>query len=109
MGTIIYLIVMIGIYCFAAYCLMGIMDRCSSAREKWWAWVPILNMYAIWELSDTEILWFILMFIPLINFVAIVMIMMPVAEKCGLDRVWGIYMIIPLFNFYVMWKLGYGQ
>ncbi len=109
MRTIIYLIIWIAFYCFTSYCIMGIMERLGSPRPRWWAWVPFLNTYALWELSDTEIIWFILTFICMINFVAIVIILMPIAEKCGYDRVWGIYILIPFFNFYVMWKLGYGQ
>jgi hypothetical protein len=109
MFFVIYFIFMIAIYCWVAYCLMGIMERCGSTRERWWAWVPILNMYALWELSDLEIVWFVLMFIPFIDIVAIIMIMMPVAEKCGSESYWGILMIVPIFNFYVIWKLGYGE
>ena len=109
MQTIIYLLVWIALYCFSCYCIMGIMDRLGSSREKWWAWVPFLNMYAIWELSDMELIWFILTFICLINIVALVLIMMKIAEKCGYESWWGICVLIPIFNFYVLWKLGYGQ
>jgi hypothetical protein len=84
-------------------------------QKSWYAWVPFLNYWMMVELSTRESSWFwiifITMFIPCINIVGLVMlviVMMDISEACGKESWWGILWIIPIVNFVIMYMLGSG-
>jgi hypothetical protein len=84
-------------------------------QKSWYAWVPFLNYWMMVELSTRESSWFwiifITMFIPCINIVGLVMlviVMMDISEACGKESWWGILWIIPIVNFVIMYILGSG-
>jgi hypothetical protein len=102
-------------YILTAWLLYRIGKRLGYDRP-WFAWIPIANMYMMVDLSTKEtVTWFLVilitMFIPCINIVGLVMLIivwMDVAERCGKERWWGILIIIPIVNFVIMYILGNG-
>lgn len=101
-------------YIFAGWLLYRVGKRLGY-ENSWYAWVPFLNMYMMVKLSTREDSWFwiilITSFIPCINIVAVVMLVivwMDIAERCGKENWWGILIIIPIVNFVVMYILGSG-
>jgi hypothetical protein len=102
---IIYAIVSIAIYVFIAWCLQTIAKR-FNIENDWFAYVPILNMWLMTKIAEREVLWFILLLIPCVNIIAMIIIWMDIAEKCGKERWFGILMIIPLVNLWVVWTLA---
>jgi hypothetical protein len=101
-------------YILAGWLLYRVGKRLGY-ENSWYAWIPFLNMYMMVQLSKQEDSWFwiilITSFIPCINIVAVVMLVivwMDIAEICGKERWWGILLIIPIVNFVVMYILGTG-
>jgi hypothetical protein len=104
---VVYFLVLIAIYVFVAYCLQTIAKK-FDVENDWFAYVPILNLWLLTRIAGRELLWFILLLIPCVNIVALIIIWMDIAEKCGKSRNYGILMIIPLVNFYIIWTLAFG-
>ena len=55
----------------------------KAGKPGWAAIIPIYNAYVLTEISGKEILWFILLFVPCINIVAIILICIDVAKAFG--------------------------
>jgi hypothetical protein len=101
-------------YIFSGWLLYRIGKKFNYDRP-WFAWVPFANMYMIVGLSNRESNWFwiilITSFIPCINIVAVVMMIMcfmDIAENCGKESWWGILIIIPIVGWVIMYMLGSG-
>ncbi len=102
-------------YILNAWLLYRIGKRLGYDKP-WFAWIPIANMYMMVDLSKKETsTWFlailITMFIPCVNIVGMVMlviVMMDISEMCGKERWWGILWIIPIVNWVIMYILGSG-
>ena len=45
---------------------------------------------------------------PCVDIIALIIIYMDIAEKCGKERVYGVLMIIPIVNFFIIWQLAFG-
>lgn len=104
----IYFIIGIAAYVFTAWCLM-VMAQKTGQEYPWFAWIPILNFILMIQIADKEIWWIVLLLIPCVNFVALVIIWMAIAENLGFESWWGILTIVPILNFYVYWKLAFEQ
>lgn len=80
----------------------------KAGQPGWAAIVPIYNQYILTcEIAKKEILWFILMFIPMVNLVAAVMVSIEVARKFGKTEAYGIGLAFLGFIFYPM--LGFSD
>ena len=80
----------------------------KAGQPGWAAIVPIYNQYILTcEIAKKEILWFILMFIPVANLVAAVMVSIEVARKFGKTEAYGIGLAFLGFIFYPM--LGFSD
>jgi len=56
----------------------------KAGQPGWAAIVPFYNMYVLTvEIARKEILWFILMFVPCINIVAMILVCIDVAKNFG--------------------------
>lgn len=71
----------------------------KAGREGWEGIVPIYNSYILWQLSGLEILWFILLFVPVVQIFAFYKIMCPLAEKFGKTNGFaiGLTLLSPIF------------
>ena len=101
------LIVWLAVYVYMALALMTIANK-TGTRDAWMAWVPILNLWLLIQVSGKEAWWIILFFIPVANIVAAVIIWMAVAERLGKPSWWGILMIVPFVNIIVPGYLAWG-
>lgn len=80
----------------------------KAGQPGWAAIVPFYNVYILTcEIAKKEILWFILFFIPLANFVAAVVVSIEVAKKFGKSELFGVGLAFLGFIFYPM--LGFGD
>ncbi len=103
---ILYFLFIIAIYVFVAYCMQRIAKR-FNIENDWFAYVPILNLWLMTQIAGREVLWFILCLIPCVNIVAIIIIYMDIAEKCGKERIYGLLLIIPIVNFFILYQLAF--
>ncbi|MBA4189897.1 MAG: signal peptidase I [Planctomycetaceae bacterium] len=75
----------------------------KAGQPGWAAIVPFYNLYILTcEIAKKEILWFILMFIPLVNIVASVLVSIEVAKKFGKSELYGVGLAFLGFIFYPM-------
>ncbi|HEX4965220.1 MAG TPA: DUF5684 domain-containing protein [Thermoanaerobaculia bacterium] len=79
----------------------------KAGHPGWAAIVPIYNAYILTLIAGRDILWLILLFIPIVNIVAAVLISLDVARKFGKDTLYGIGLAFLGFIFYPL--LGFGD
>ena len=79
----------------------------KAGQPGWAAIIPFYNMYVMTQVAQLEIIWFILLFIPIANIVASVMISMKIAEAFGKSGGFGIGLwLLPIIFFPI---LGFGS
>jgi hypothetical protein len=79
----------------------------KAGQPGWAAIVPIYNTYVMTQIVGRPIMWFIFTFIPCLNIVAAIMIMIDLAKSFGKDTGYAIGMILLPFIFIPM--LGFGD
>jgi hypothetical protein len=80
----------------------------KAGQPGWAAIVPIYNTWVlVTEVAKKEVLWFILMLVPLANIVSLWVVSMEVARKFGKSDAYGIGLFFLPFIFYPM--LGFGD
>lgn len=91
------------VYAYASYCVQAI-GRATGHGEGWKAWVPIANLFYICELAGKPGWWVLLLFLPIVNFVFLILIWMDIARALA-KPVWsGVLVAFPL----VQWPaVGY--
>jgi hypothetical protein len=65
------IVIYIIFYVIFAFLLQKILEKCG-VENPWFAWIPILNIYKVFEAGDNNnpVLWTILTLIPCVNIVA---------------------------------------
>lgn len=110
-GTGPSIIIYLAVYAYFAFCLMTIANK-LGADNSWWAWIPILNVVLMLQLTDKPIWWLILAIIPIVNLVWIVLgiiVWMRIAELRGFPTWWGILIIVPVVNLVVPGYLAFAE
>src|SRR5262249_37411749 len=80
----------------------------KAGQPGWAAIVPFYNWYVLTtKIARKEILWFVLVFIPLVNLVAIIIVSVEVAKKFGRGAGFGVGLAFLSFIFYPI--LGFGD
>ena len=79
----------------------------KAGHPGWAAIVPFYNIYILTQIAGRDILWFILLLIPLVNIVASLLVSMDIARKFGQGAGYGIGLAFLPFIFYPM--LGFGS
>lgn len=79
----------------------------KAGIEGWWAIIPFANTYQLVKVSGKEWWWFLLFFVPCVNIVAAVVVMLAVAERFGKSPAYGIGLWLLPFVFFPM--LGFGD
>ena len=108
---LIWLIVVIGLYVYYAICLSTIAKR-TATENPWLAWIPIANVVLMLQIAKKPVWWIILAFIPIVNIVWIVLMIivwMAIAERVGKPNWWGILIILPFLNFIVPGYLAFSK
>jgi hypothetical protein len=102
-GIELFAVVALTIVIFA-----GFWKTFEKAGEPGWAGiVPIYNLYVLVKISGNSRWWFILFFIPLINFIATVKISIDIAGKFNRGVLFGLGLTFFSFIFYPV--LGFGD
>lgn len=96
---------------FLAICLVLIIYEKLGEQNAWFAWVPILNNWIMYKAGDQSPWWIVGLFIPLVNFVALIFLLMAfikIVEKLGKSPWLILLMIVPLVNFVVLYNFAFG-
>lgn len=79
----------------------------KAGQPGWAAIIPFYNMYVlVTQIAKKEILWFILMFIPLVNIVISILVSIEVAKKFGKSELFGVGLALLGFIFYPILAFG---
>ena len=108
-GDLIGLIIGIAIYAFVSYCFQKIYQKLGEPNA-WFAWIPILNNWIMYKAGAQSPWWIIGLFIPLINFVALIILLIAlinIVKKLDKNPWLIILMIIPLVNFWVIYHFAF--
>ena len=92
-----FLILGLAMYVYCALAFQTIARK-TNTPNGWWAWIPILQIILTLNIAKKPIWWIILLFIPLVNIVVSVIVLMAVAEARNKPSWWGIMFIIPVMN-----------
>lgn len=88
--------------------LAGFWKTFEKAGEPGWAAiVPIYNIYVLVKISGNRWWWFILLFVPVINFLATIKISIDIAGKFNRGALFGLGLAFLSFVFYLI--LGFGD
>lgn len=97
-------------YIFSSYCFYTMLEKLNY-RNAWFAWVPFLKWWATLKAGDQSPWWIVGLFIPLVNFVAIIFLLIAyvnIVKKLGKNPWLILLMIIPLVNFAIMHHFAFG-
>jgi hypothetical protein len=118
MGMIIFIIFAVAAHIYIAICLMKIAKK-TDTPNAWFAWIPFLNFVLMLKIAKKPVWWIlvlILFFIPFINFLASltllvisVIIWMKIAEAVGKPSWWGIMVIVPVMNLIMPGYLAFSK
>ena len=102
-----YWIFAIAAYVYFALVLQTIAKK-TKTENPWFAWIPILNVILMIQIAEKPIWWIILYFIPIVNIVIGIIIMIEVLKKRDYPGWWVILFFIPIVNIIiygvVAWK-----
>ena len=79
----------------------------KAGEPGWAAIIPIYNLYVVLKISDKPAWWLILFFIPIVNFIIIIITVLALAEKFGKGVGFAIGMILLPIIFFPI--LGFGD
>ncbi|MCV3212472.1 DUF5684 domain-containing protein [Plectonema radiosum NIES-515] len=97
-------------YIFGSYCFYKIYQKLGEPNA-WFAWVPILNNWIMYKAGDQSPWWTIGIFIPLVNFVALIFLIVAfvnIVKKLGKNPWLILLMIIPIINFVILYNFAFG-
>jgi hypothetical protein len=80
----------------------------KAGQPGWAAIVPIYNIYVLTQIAGRPAWWIVLFLIPLVNFVAALIISIDVAKAFGQSAVFGIVLLF-LFGVIGYLMLGFGN
>jgi hypothetical protein len=79
----------------------------KMGKPGWNGIVPIYNIILILQEVGKPLWWIVLFFIPIVNVVAAILVMMPFAQKFGKSQAFGIGLALLGFIFFPI--LGFGD
>lgn len=103
-------IISIIIYFAAAFFCFKIYQKCG-VENPWFAFIPILANYANFQAGDEEnpLLWTILLFIPCVNIVAVVKLIIAWVNICQkINKSPWLLLLIPCFSVLILGYFAYG-
>jgi hypothetical protein len=84
------------IYVVMAISLMKIAKR-TNTENPWFAWVPILNIILMIQISQRPMWWLVFFFVPILNIAGIVLqfiIWIDIAKRLGKTAVFGVLAVL---------------
>ncbi len=79
----------------------------KAGKPGWAAIVPIYNIIVLLEIVGRPLWWFLLFFVPLVNFIVAIIIYIDLAKSFGKSAGFGIGLLFLGFIFYPI--LGFGD
>ncbi|MBN2120553.1 MAG: hypothetical protein JW734_05820 [Candidatus Omnitrophica bacterium] len=96
------------LYIYIATALQVIANK-TSTSNAWFAWIPILNLYLMCQISGKSGWFLLLLFIPFVNIIVIIYIWMGIAQARGKPSWLGVLMLLPLVNIIIPGYLAFSK
>jgi hypothetical protein len=80
----------------------------KAGKPGWGALIPFYNTYLLCEIAGKPGWWFLLFFIPVVNIVVSLLVMIDVAKAFGKDALYGV-VLLWFFNAIGFLILGFGD
>lgn len=107
--TLLYTFFLLAFYVYSALCLMSLAKK-TTTPNGWMAWIPILNLYLMCKVAGKSGAWLLLFLIPVVSFIALILIWMAIAERCGKSGWWGVLIVlIPVVGLVMMGVLAFSK
>jgi hypothetical protein len=89
--------------------VIGWMRVFVKAGQPWWAaLIPGYNIYVlVVPVARLSLLWFVLVLVPVVNFIAVILVNVEVAKRFGRSEAFGLGLAVFGFIFYPI--LGFGR
>lgn len=103
-GLIFSLVFGVGGYIYMALSLSTIGKKLGYEENSWMAWVPIVQYFYIFMLGDKSPWLALLMFIPCVNIIGLVLMLiawMEIAGKRGFPKWVGLLLLVPVVGIFV--------
>jgi uncharacterized protein DUF5684 len=110
LGPYFTIILVVGLLCylFVGYCLMQIANK-TNTPNGWFGFIPILNYVLMLQIAKKPIWWIILFFVPLVNLIIIIMVLVAICQARGKSGWLVVGMLIPLVNLAVFGYLAFSD
>lgn len=108
MIVIFFLVLALICYVFFAICLMKLAKK-TNTKDRWFAWVPILNAILMLRIAQKPLWWFFLLLIPPINIAIMIVVWMAIAKAVKKPDWLGILMLVPIANIVVPAYLAFSK
>jgi hypothetical protein len=105
-GIIMALGALLLIYLVSSYCWMLICKK-SGNEPGFVIWLPLLQVFPILRTARMSPLWFIIMLIPVINFVPLVLLCFRVAKERHKTPFVGFFLAFPATSLFVFFYLAF--
>ena len=93
---------------FAVAVIAGMWKTFEKAGQPGWAiFIPFYNVFVMLQMAGKPGWWLVLLFIPLVNFVIMLIVCIGIAEKFGKSGGFGVGLCLLGFVFFPM--LGFGD
>ena len=96
-GLLIVLLFFLVLYVYACTCVM-IIARKNRVPNTWMAYIPVLSFYLMVKVARRPWWWVFAMFIPLVNIIAMFVVLAEVIKRMGFEPWKLVFFFIPLFN-----------
>jgi hypothetical protein len=107
-GTGVWLVCGLLLWAFVSFCFQTIANK-TGTPNAWFAWIPILNIVLMLQVAKKPVWWFILFFVPLVNFIIAILMWIGVCEARGKSGLLTIALIIPGVNLFAFAYLAFSD
>lgn len=105
---LLFVIVGLAIYIYAAYCVYTIAKKTNTPNEVL-AWIPIANLYLMVKIAKVSMWWLLGLVIPYLNIIAIAYVWWKISEVRNRPGWWGIVMLISPVNLVLLYFLAFKE
>ncbi|HSQ78006.1 MAG TPA: DUF5684 domain-containing protein [Nitrospirota bacterium] len=103
-----FLFIIAGLYVYGSLCLYLIAKK-LNVPAAWTAWIPILQIWALFA-SAKQSLWMALLFIiPFVNAIVGVYLWICITENLGRNKMLGLLMLVPVVNLIFLGFLAFSK
>jgi hypothetical protein len=95
-------------YVYGALCLHKIANK-TITKYGWLAWIPLANLFLMLMIARRPLLWSLLFFVPLVNFIFLIILWMEIAKLRNKPAWLGVLMILPFVNLVILGYLAFSK